>query len=123
MRIVGTLVRPLAEQGDRDGHRIDPKGVKLDPATVPLTRNFDKESVLGEATVTLAGNELVATADLNEEGAKAFALGGLRFAIGIVSAKSTLKRAGATVRTSKLMGVALTGEHADPNQPVVEIEP
>jgi hypothetical protein len=119
----GVLVRPLAEQADRDGDRIDPAGVKIKEPRVVITANFDANHPLGTGIVSRAEDgSLVVDGTLND--GPVAALGGLKLAIGVVVGKRTVHKAGGSVtKTSTLMSVALTGEHSDPEQPVIKIEP
>lgn len=118
----GVLVRPLSEQADRDGYRIDPAGVEIKEPRVVITANFDAEHPVGTGIVSRAEDgSLVVDGTLSESAVAA--VGGLKLAIGVVTKKHVRRKTGSVVKTSTLMSVALTGEHSDPGQPVIEIKP
>jgi hypothetical protein len=130
MKFEGVLVRPLADQGDRDDYKIDPAGVAFEDGPVPIWRNFNYDptmDLLGEGTVFREGGALMVRGELNEQGA-AFARGKAemrgKLAIGVQTREGQAelhKGAGSVVHECDLMSVALTWEHQDPAQPAIRL--
>jgi hypothetical protein len=114
-RFHGVLMRPFAEQEDRDGNRVDPRALQFDPdAAYPVTMNFDNSQILGRAKVALTEDgALVMDGDLFRSKGEP-----LKAAVGIYLDDYTTTKDGIRrVRAGRLMGIGLTTEHEDPNQP------
>lgn len=125
MRFEGVLVKPLADQGDRDGHLIDPKGVTFEEGPIQIWRNFSYQidDLLGKGTLSRADDgSIVVKGELNAIGT-AHVRGGLdRLAVGLRVDKMIHRRRGASIaRASTVFGVSLTKEHQDPEQPPVRL--
>lgn len=129
-KITAVLVRPLAEQADRDGWHIDPAGVKFDPdKDYIIWREFSynvPDDVVGHGRVRrredgalVVDGEL--TIDLNDqirEGRLPFSL-----AIGVMTdgPGSRSREPGGVCSASSLMSIGFTAKHSDPDQPEIEI--
>lgn len=126
MKFSGVLVRPLADQADRDGRRIDPAGVTFLPGVrYPVTVEFDMDNAVGTATVSRADDgSLVAEGDLDGDGEAIMGAKPPQLAVGIHVIEDERDRMGAElIRRSKLNAIALTANHADPGQPPIEEVP
>jgi hypothetical protein len=127
MRFTGTLVRPLADQGDRDGLLIDPAGVEfVEGRDYPVTAEFDLAAPLGYAVVSRAEDgSLVAAGEIVY--AEAADVKGLRLAAGAVIAAHTERILpgvrGRVVTSCRLNAIGLTPNHSDPGQPPIEVIP
>lgn len=123
MRFKGVLVRPLAEQGDRDERFIDPAGVEyVAGRNYPLTVEFDLTRLVGYAAVEPDGDSLVAAGWI--DGDPEAIVGGYppRLAIGIAVRSEDIHDGlrGRVVSSCRLNALALTGNHGDPGQPPIE---
>jgi hypothetical protein len=126
MKMRGVLVRPLADQGDRNGALVDPAGVAfIEGRDYPLCIEFDYERAVGYGVVTreedgslTAAGEIVY---LDPQAAK-----GLRLAAGVafdpadVLAGVVGHSGRRVVARSRLNAIGLTANHADPGQPAIE---
>lgn len=122
MRFQGVLVRPLDDQRDRDGTRIDPAGVQFEEGRdYPLWVEFDYARPLGYAVVSRAddGSLVVAGAITEADPDAVMGTSRPRLAAG-VTVEDMLAD---VVRRCRLTAVALTAEHADPDQPPIEEVP
>lgn len=124
MRFTGTLVRPLADQQDRDGRFIDPAGVEfVEGRDYPLTIEFDMDRAVGYAVVERAEDgSLVASGMITEGDVAAIIAMPPKLAAGIACRSEDILPgvAGRVVAACRLNAVALTGSHADPGQPPIE---
>lgn len=123
MRFTGVLVRPLAEQADRDGRFIDPAGVEyVEGRNYPLTVEFDMTRLVGYAAVEPSGDSLVATGWI--DGDPEAIVGGKppQIAIGIAVRSEDIHDGlrGRVVSSCRLNAIGLTGQHSDPGQSPIE---
>lgn len=124
MRYRGILVRPLAEQADRDNTFIDPAGVAFSPSIrYPVTVEFDWRRSTGYATVSRAEDgSLVAEGWI--EGDPEAIVGGrppwLAAGIAVRSEDILDGLRGRVVSSCRLNAIGLTGNHSDPGQPPIE---
>lgn len=122
MRFTGTLVRPLADQGDRDGTLIDPAGVQfVEGRDYPVTAEFDLDKPLGYAVVSRAEDgSLTAAGEIVY--ADWEAVRGLRLAAGIAARGEDILPGvrGRVVAACRLNAIGLTPNHSDPGQPEIE---
>lgn len=128
-----TLLKPLDQQHDRQGDRIDPAGVRFDPeADFPVWREFGyrvPEDWLGTGKISREPDgSLVITGWLKEGAVSPNAVRKdtvppLVAAIG-VKTEGTFERSrdGLVIEKSEIMSVALTSKHVDPTQPPIEIK-
>lgn len=121
----GVLLKPVDQQGDRDGTLIDPAGVSFDPDEwVPIWRGFSYaiEDWLGRGKISRAEDgtlvvtgELVDSAPLDPKKEMPW-----RLAIGVIADKVD-HEPGAVLRDSRLMSIAFTTNHSDPTQPPIVV--
>lgn len=124
-RFRGTLVRPLAEQADRDGRLIDPDGVAFEPGRdYPLFIDFDMDAEPSGWAVLERGPGGI-TAEGEITGAGFEDVKGLRLAVGVAFRTEDVLPGlnGRVIATCRLNGVSLTPNHADPGQPPIEEVP
>ena len=121
-RFRGVLIRPLADQGDRDGALIDPAGVAfIEGRDYPVTAEFDYDKPLGYARVSRAED-----GSLIAEGEIVYAdwadVKGLRLAAGVAfdSAYARPVPQGRAAMRCRLNAIGLTPRHSDPGQPEIE---
>ena len=112
----GTLVRPLADQGDRSHNHIDPAGVRFDPETdYPIHVEFDySKPPVGFGRVSRAED-----GSLRVEGEISPGQHPWQLAIGVYSRKSLRTRDRHVIEESDILSISLTDRHDDPDQPVV----
>jgi len=118
VRFRATLVRPLADQSDRDDWRIDPAGVTFDPETdYPIFRDFDYAARVGHGRISTEDDgSLVVEGELDLPIAEKF------LAIGVYVDESTKTPDSVFVGKSRVMSVSTTDSHSDPRQPPIVIE-
>lgn len=116
MKFRGVLVRPLREQEDRDGLRVNPKGVRFDPkASYPIFPNFDHLGLpIGFGWVT---REKDGSLTVRGE-TYSHATGKLAFGGSVIEKRVFRKKEVATKST--LMEIGLTENHSDPTHPPIE---
>ena len=124
-RYRGTLVRPLADQADRDGLFIDPAGVEFEGFRYPVTVEFDYDNAVGTATVEMERGALVATLDIDGDKESVIGPESPQLAVGIaVHSEDILPGLrGRVVSSCRLNAIGLTARHADPGQPPIEEVP
>jgi len=127
MKFTGVLLKPLDQQGDRDGMRIDPAGVVFGPNPVPIWQNFGyrvPEDMVGWGTISKAEDgSLIVTGELDHWSTT---MPAPKLAIGVMGddiVKKGNKAKDKIIRKSSLMAVAVTVEHQDPTQPPIDLVP
>jgi hypothetical protein len=115
MMVRGILIKPLEEQHDADGMKIDPAGVTFDADKwYSILPEFRYDTVpVGRGKVSRAEDgALMVDAEMfiDFSGPRYFAFGG--------SVKKAELETG--IREAELMSIGLTENHADPDQPAVE---
>jgi hypothetical protein len=120
VKFKGTLIRPLADQRDRDNRFIDPAGVEFGNHRYPLTVEFDLSRTVGYATVSRAPDGSLVAEGVITEGDLDAVLGSRRpkLAVGIAGKGDDLRAD--VVRRCRVVSTALTLDHADPGQPPIE---
>ena len=127
MKFEGVLVRPLDDQQDRDGHKINPKGVAITDERIPIWREFSynvPDDVMGSGVVYYENGALVVKGELTAEGESFARKGAAKLAIGIVipsGGQKLTKDAGSTIEQSTLQQIGMTWEHQDPAQPAIRL--
>lgn len=124
-KIRATLVKPLDQQQDRDGYRIDPAGVAFDPdARYPIHDNFDySKPPLGWAKIVREDDgSLVIDGELYEPISTEREEPPLTAAIGVTADETIRYKQDAVIDHSRAISVGLTAKHADPTQPPVTFE-
>jgi hypothetical protein len=125
----GTLIQPLADQGDADGRYIDPDGVAFEEGRdYPLFIDFDHGTEpVGWAVLRREGGAVVAEGEItagDEEATRGLALAAAVAFRPHDVLRSIQKPQGRVIVGCRLNGVSLTGSHADPGQPeITEIGP
>jgi hypothetical protein len=118
----GVLLKPLDQQQDRDGRKIDPEGVRYNLVEeMPLFFDFDYHYPIGKVRIGRdEDGSLVVTGEFFESWASR-AIPPLQAAIGIRT-EEVIRANQSTVRDSEVFAVSLTRDHADPTQPPIIIE-
>ena len=123
-RYRGTLVRPLADQADRDGLFIDPAGVEFEGYRYPVFVEFDyRRGAVGFATVSRAEDGgIVAEVDIDDGVATLVPAQPARLSAGVAAAAEDILPGlrGRVVSSCRLNAIGLTARHADPGQPPIE---
>jgi hypothetical protein len=128
VKFEAVLVRPLDDQLDRDGHKIDPAGVQITDEAIPIWREFSyniPDDLMGSGVVSRAEDgSLIVTGELTEAGEHYVSKGDKKLAIGIVvdsGGQKLAKDAGSIVEKSTLQQIGMTWQHQDPAQPAIRL--
>lgn len=125
IRFRGVLLKPLDQQADRDGDRIDPAGVEFDPEreyAIFVDFNYLKPP-LGHGRISrdpdgslVVSGEMDDFINVRKEEAPP-----LTFAIG-VALDSADRHDDIIHRCSVMSAIGVTAKHADPTQPPISFE-
>ena len=123
MRITGVVLLPLDQQHDRDGIRVDPRGVRFDPdGEYAVLEGFRSDRIVGRGKLSLGGLSEALIFDGELDGYSAKDLEPLRLSFsGFTS--SFIDRAKERLWVScYLTAVGLVSSHPDPAQPAIHID-